>query len=94
MKWWVCPIITTIIIRVENWIIVPPAEVDYAFTYLLCRRNIVSTVSLGCKLDLKTIALKARNAEYNPKVSWTCGSILLWKYSHLYCLLSASVLPL
>jgi transcription initiation factor TFIID TATA-box-binding protein len=30
-------------------------------------QNIVSTVSLGCKLDLKTIALKARNAEYNPK---------------------------
>jgi transcription initiation factor TFIID TATA-box-binding protein len=28
----------------------------------------VSTVNLGCKLDLKTIALKARNAEYNPKV--------------------------
>lgn len=31
-------------------------------------RNIVSTVNLGCKLDLKTIALRARNAEYNPKV--------------------------
>ncbi|CAH2251079.1 TATA-box-binding [Pelobates cultripes] len=30
-------------------------------------RNIVSTVNLGCKLDLKTIALRARNAEYNPK---------------------------
>ncbi|MGH0152691.1 UNVERIFIED_CONTAM: hypothetical protein FKN15_027813 [Acipenser sinensis] len=35
--------------------------------YLLLR-NIVSTVNLGCKLDLKTIALRARNAEYNPKV--------------------------
>ena len=31
-------------------------------------RNIVSTVNLGCKLDLKDIALRARNAEYNPKV--------------------------
>ncbi|CAB4064820.1 TBP [Lepeophtheirus salmonis] len=30
-------------------------------------KNIVSTVSLGCKLDLKKIALHARNAEYNPK---------------------------
>jgi len=30
-------------------------------------QNIVSTVNLGCKLDLKQIALKARNAEYNPK---------------------------
>ncbi|TKY63619.1 TATA-box-binding protein [Spatholobus suberectus] len=30
-------------------------------------QNIVSTVNLDCKLDLKTIALQARNAEYNPK---------------------------
>lgn len=27
----------------------------------------MSTISVGCKLDLKKIALKARNAEYNPK---------------------------
>jgi len=33
----------------------------------VCFRNIVSTVNLGCKLDLKKIALHARNAEYNPK---------------------------
>ena len=31
-------------------------------------QNIVATVNLDCKLDLKTIALRARNAEYNPKV--------------------------
>ncbi|KAM8920787.1 TATA box-binding protein-like 2 [Pelodytes ibericus] len=30
-------------------------------------QNIVSTVNLACKLDLKKIALHARNAEYNPK---------------------------
>eukprot|EP01103_Thecamoeba_quadrilineata_P008178 TRINITY_DN17949_c0_g1_i1.p1 TRINITY_DN17949_c0_g1~~TRINITY_DN17949_c0_g1_i1.p1 ORF type:complete len:231 (-),score=36.33 TRINITY_DN17949_c0_g1_i1:140-832(-) len=30
-------------------------------------QNIVSTVNMGCKLELKTIALHARNAEYNPK---------------------------
>ncbi|NWV79647.1 TBPL2 protein, partial [Dasyornis broadbenti] len=30
-------------------------------------QNIVSTVNLACKLDLKNIALNARNAEYNPK---------------------------
>ena len=30
-------------------------------------QNIVCTVNLGCKLDLKNIALHARNAEYNPK---------------------------
>lgn len=30
-------------------------------------QNIVSTVNLGIALDLKSIATKARNAEYNPK---------------------------
>jgi len=36
---------------------------------LLVLRNIVSTVNLCTKLDLKKIALQARNAEYNPKVN-------------------------
>lgn len=31
-------------------------------------QNVVATVNLGVRLDLKNIALKARNAEYNPKV--------------------------
>ncbi|XP_067355893.1 uncharacterized protein [Channa argus] len=30
--------------------------------------NVVSTAKLGCRLDLKVIARKARNVEYNPKV--------------------------
>lgn len=30
-------------------------------------QNIVSTVNLGTRLDLKVIALQARNSEYNPK---------------------------
>ncbi|KAE9985623.1 hypothetical protein BLS_006706 [Venturia inaequalis] len=30
-------------------------------------QNLVATVNLNCRLDLKTIALHARNAEYNPK---------------------------
>ncbi|KAI6236899.1 SSD domain-containing protein [Aphelenchoides besseyi] len=30
-------------------------------------QNVVSTVNLGCQLDLKKIALHTRNAEYNPK---------------------------
>lgn len=34
---------------------------------MFIHRNIVSTVNLSCKLDLKKIALHARNAEYNPK---------------------------
>eukprot|EP00955_Chlamydomonas_euryale_P008155 86396-Chlamydomonas_euryale.AAC.23 len=32
-------------------------------------QNVVATVNLGCKLDLKEIAQHARNAEYNPKVT-------------------------
>lgn len=42
-----------------------PASVDPNIIPQL--QNIVSTVNLGCKLDLKKIALQARNAEYNPK---------------------------
>jgi len=30
-------------------------------------QNVVSTVNLGIQLDLKRIALRARNAEYNPR---------------------------
>jgi hypothetical protein len=30
--------------------------------------NLVATVNLGCRLDLRHIALHARNAEYAPKV--------------------------
>ena len=30
-------------------------------------QNIVSTANLGCELKLRTIALQAQNAEYNPK---------------------------
>ena len=39
----------------------------YIYVYLYACRNIVSTVNLGVRLDLKNIALHARNAEYNPK---------------------------
>lgn len=42
-----------------------PSSADPAIVPQL--QNIVSTVNLGCKLDLKKIALHARNAEYNPK---------------------------
>ncbi|XP_050221242.1 TATA-box-binding protein 2-like [Mercurialis annua] len=30
-------------------------------------QNVVSTIKLDCKLDLKRIALSSRNSEYNPK---------------------------
>ncbi|KAL6008158.1 hypothetical protein ACLOJK_033664 [Asimina triloba] len=40
-------------------------------------QNIVSTVNLDCKLDLKAIALQARNAEYNPKVQIVLDGIHL-----------------
>lgn len=36
-------------------------------------QNVVATVNLGCQLDLKEIALHARNAEYNPKVRSNLG---------------------
>ena len=44
---------------------------------ILTHRNIVATVNLECRLDLKTIALHARNAEYNPKVCLVALSSLL-----------------
>lgn len=44
---------------------ITPMSVDHQIVPQL--QNIVSTVNLGCKLDLKKIALHARNAEYNPK---------------------------
>ncbi|NXP43870.1 TBPL2 protein, partial [Heliornis fulica] len=44
---------------------VPPASESSGIVPQL--QNIVSTVNLACKLDLKNIALHARNAEYNPK---------------------------
>ena len=48
--------------------ITPQLQYFFLFfiSYLLFR-NVVSTVNLGIKLDLKHIALHARNAEYNPK---------------------------
>lgn len=39
-------------------------------------QNIVATVNLDCRLDLKTIALHARNAEYNPKVCITVPDLV------------------
>ena len=41
--------------------------IDYLIDSIFFCRNIVSTVNLGCPLELKSIALRARNAEYNPK---------------------------
>ena len=48
-------------------------------------QNIVATVDLGVKLDLKAIALGARNAEYNPKVRLACKTLSYfpWLYHHL-----------
>ena len=43
-----------------------------ALTCCAVRRNLVATVNLDCKLDLKTITLHARNAEYNPKARGCC----------------------
>ena len=50
-------------------------------------RNLVATVNLDCKLDLKTITLHARNAEYNPKVSapWFAQRRLVKRPHALVC---------
>ncbi|KAF4354523.1 hypothetical protein F8388_022245 [Cannabis sativa] len=40
-------------------------------------QNIVSTVNLDCKLDLKAIALQARNAEYNPKARGRFAAVIM-----------------
>ena len=47
------------------------------YNFVAMCRNIVSTVTLGCKLDLKDIALRARNAEYNPKVTFIKSMIMI-----------------
>jgi len=44
-----------------------PAPVTSVSGIVPVLQNIVATVNLDCRLDLKTIALHARNAEYNPK---------------------------
>jgi hypothetical protein len=43
-------------------------------------------VNLGCKLDLKTIALRARNAEYNPKVRPIFMHFILYEINRKYFL--------
>jgi TATA-box binding protein (TBP) (component of TFIID and TFIIIB) len=43
-------------------------ESEHTLNSVPTLQNIVATVNLDCRLDLKTIALHARNAEYNPKV--------------------------
>lgn len=55
-----------------------------AFLIFPAIRNIVSTVNLGCKLDLKTIALRARNAEYNPKVRLPHTTVICYCDSSLF----------
>lgn len=52
--------------------------------YICAFRNIVSTVNLDCKLELKAIALQARNAEYNPKVCSLFDSKLHELFKNLY----------
>ncbi|RNA23947.1 TATA-box-binding [Brachionus plicatilis] len=52
----------------SNFLSGPPSNLNEPTTTIVPTiQNIVSTISVGCKLDLKKIALKARNSEYNPK---------------------------
>lgn len=50
--------------------------------YFIVFRNIVCTYNLGIKLDLKQIAMKVRNAEYNPKVYYFHYRIIEIQCSH------------
>lgn len=45
----------------------PPMSTPAANDIVPQLQNIVSTVNMVCTLDLKKIALQARNAEYNPR---------------------------
>ncbi|CAL2038057.1 CBN-TBP-1 protein [Caenorhabditis brenneri] len=47
--------------------LVPATPASHMEIPMPALQNIVSTVNLGVQLDLKKIALHARNAEYNPK---------------------------
>ncbi len=61
--------------EVKGWYAHSCWKGKFSDTMFFIGRNIVSTVNMDCKLDLKTIALHARNAEYNPKVDlslWPC----------------------
>nr|XP_019050024.1 TATA-box-binding protein [Kwoniella bestiolae CBS 10118]OCF28954.1 TATA-box-binding protein [Kwoniella bestiolae CBS 10118] len=53
--------------RVPNKAISSVPEITSVQGLVPTLQNIVATVNLECRLDLKTIALHARNAEYNPK---------------------------
>lgn len=52
----------------------PPHLATELCTRRIFSQNVVATVNLECKLDLKNIALHARNAEYNPKVGAAAAS--------------------
>lgn len=64
-------IVYELFLEIEQFVFLTSLEVGttiipYDSGVLGCR-NIVATVNLGCVLNLKTIAMHARNAEYNPK---------------------------
>lgn len=49
--------------------------------------NVTATANMGCTIDLKTVVMRARNAEYNPKRFSACVSAcclrrcVLWVHS-------------
>jgi hypothetical protein len=70
--------------EVKGWYAHSCWKGKFSDTMFFIGRNIVSTVNMDCKLDLKTIALHARNAEYNPKVDfslWPCLCISCYTMS-------------
>lgn len=53
-------------------------------------QNVVATVDLGCKLELKDIALHARNAEYNPKVHPSAHVLVASGTATILCIMLAA----
>ncbi len=51
----------------EETSIVPAEEIEIPDDVWPKIDNVIASVNLGLAVDLKTIAFKARNAEYNPR---------------------------
>jgi len=61
---------STAVVRAPTPVPTAPAAVDRArhpSGIVPTIQNVVSTVNLACPIDLKKVAMHARNAEYNPK---------------------------
>ncbi|WRX11092.1 TATA-box binding protein - like 2 [Theobroma cacao] len=54
-------------LAIGNQVLAPSSSHTLGSPIVSTVQNVVSTVNLGCTLNLKAIALHTRNSEYNPK---------------------------